>query len=364
MPLRVSVIVVSHNEQHFVGDCVASVLDQDYPRDQYEVIVVDNASGDRTPDIVRERFPEVRLVRSPVNLGLPAGMNEGLRHARAPRVVMLACDTVVPRGWLSALLRPMDDDPAVKVTHAPMVIPGDPGYDEGVRARAFPPRAAYHEISWLGLIEPHWVPTGAAPIPTLHVAGASAAFDTAILPELGGYMLDGDFFLDCDELDFGFRVNGLGYKVLAVPAAAYYHRHPFNTKMKLTRRLTARLLRLQRNKTLSFYKNMHTLEFLACLPILLFGGAFKPLVYASRFSPPQRAAYTLGLGVFVWLGFFTALFGHFGTYAAKRRIALAGRRRPRFWFVRQLLARPALSLSSRAATEAGGRRPTMEQAHG
>jgi len=344
--LRASIIVVSFNEETLIRDCLASVFDQDVARGEYEVIVVDNASRDRTVEIIRREFPTVELVESSTNLGYPAGMNRGLQAAHARRIVMLSSDTVVPRGWLSALLRPMDQDPAVKVTHAAMVIPGDAGYAGGLVARQTPSRAAYHDLSRLGLVEPHWVSTSAAPVPTLHVAGASAAFDRSILPELGNYMMDGDFFLDCDEIDFGLRVNSLGYKVLAVPAAAYFHRHPFNSKMKLTRRMAARLIRLQRNKALAFYKNLHTLEWLACLPMLLFGGALKPLVYAERFSFPQLILGALGLELFVWLGFFTALVGYFPKFTEKRRISLRNRRQPRFWFLKQLLIRPSLEGSN------------------
>lgn len=340
-PLRASIIVVCFNEEHFIGDCLTSVLAQDVPQADYEVIVVDNGSHDRTPQIVRKQFPSVTLVEPHTNLGYPAGMNLGLQYARARYIVMLSCDTVVPPGWLSALLKPMEADSSVKVTHAAMVIPGDPGYDAGLKIRATPTRAAYHEISQLSLVEPHWVNTTAAPIPTLHVAGASAAFDTTILPELG-YMLDGDFFLDCDEIDFGLRVNGLGYQVLAVPAAAYYHRHPFNTKLALTRRLITRLRRLQRNKALTFYKNMHTLEFLAFLPFYLVGGALKPLVYGDRFSLAQKILGVLALEVFVWWGFLTAVFQYFPKFAKKRRMILQTRRQSPFWFFRQLMARPGL----------------------
>ena len=341
MALRASIVVVSFNEEHLVADCLTSVLDQDVPQNEYEVIVVDNGSQDRTPLIVREQFPSVTLVDSGGNLGYPAGMNLGLKYAHASRLIMLSCDTVVPRGWLSALLRPMEEDPDVKVTHAAMLIPGDPGYDQGFATRALPKSAAYHDMSRLSLIEPHWVSTSDPPIPTLHVAGASAALDLSILEELGGYMMDGDFFLDCDEIDLGFRVNSLGYRVLAVPAAAYYHRHPFNTKMRFSRKLMARLLRLQRNKALTFYKNLHTLEWLAWLPFFMIGGAMKPLVYADRFSPLSLIFSVLALELFVWLGFLTALIGHFPKYAAKRRISLRNRRRPGFWFLKQLLARPS-----------------------
>jgi len=343
--LIASVIIVSFNDESLIADCLSSVLDQDIPGDQYEVIVVDNDSKDRTVEIIRSEFPSVILVESRINLGYPAGMNKGLEIARAGRVVMLSSDTVVPRGWLSALMRPMDEDPSVKVTHAAMVIPGDPGYEDGLPTRLFPAYAAYHDMSKLGVIVPIKVATSHPPIRTLHIAGASAALDTSILSELGGYMMDADFFLDCDEIDLGFRVNSLGYQVLAVPAAAYYHRHPFNTNAKLTRRMATRLLRLQRNKALAFYKNMHVLEWLACLPIYLFGGALKPLVYGERYSLWQLIINIIGLEIFVWLGLFTAMFGHFRKYADKRYISLKNRRQPPFWFFKQLISRPALERS-------------------
>lgn len=340
--LVASIIIVSYNDEALIENCLASVLDQDIPREQYEVIVVDNNSSDRTTEIIEDKFPTVTLVKSSINLGFPAGMNKGLEAARAQRVVMHSSDTVVPRGWLSALMHPMDEDPTVKVTHAAMVIPGDPNYEEGIVSRKMPSTATYHEMSKLGLIIPIKVETSHPPIQTLHLAGASAALDTSILAELGGYMMDGDFFLDCDEIDLGFRVNSLGYKVMAVPAAAYFHIHPFNTNVKMSRRMVNRLLHLERNKALVFYKNMHNLEWLATVPVFLFGGPLKPLVYRERYSPWQLIRNILGLAVFVWLGFLNAVLFDFRKYATKRKISLKNRRQPRFWFIKQLASRPWL----------------------
>jgi GT2 family glycosyltransferase len=269
-------------------------------------------------------------------------MNLGLKYCQAQKVIMLSADTVVPPTWLQALLKPFENDPMVKCTHAAMVIPGDPGYEEDLAKRVTPARAAYHDMSSFGLIEPHWVDTSAPPIPTLHIAGANTALDISILKELGGYMMDGDFFLDCDEIDLGFRVNSAGYKVLAVPAAAYFHRHPFNTAAKLTSKSARRLLRLQRNKALVFYKNLHTLEWIAILPIYFFGGAMKPLVYARRYPLPRLVMMVLGLELFIWLGFLNAATKYFPKFAWKRKLSLQNRRQPPFWFFKQLTARRAL----------------------
>ena len=164
--LIASILIVCYNEEKMIVDCLSSVLDQDVPRDSYEVIVVDNASKDRTVEIVRDQFPSVVLLTLETNIGYPAGMNKGLELAHAQRVIMLSADTLVPCGWLTALLQPMNEDPDVKVTHAAMIIPGDPGYEAALASRQTPPMAAYHEISRLGLIEPHWDPTLPGGIPT------------------------------------------------------------------------------------------------------------------------------------------------------------------------------------------------------
>lgn len=339
--LKASVLVVGYNESKMILDCIGSVLEQDVPREEYEVIFVDNGSHDDSAKLVETHYPEVTVVRLMPNVGYPAGNNAGLKYVNGPRVVMLSADTVVPRTWLRELLRPMEQDPQVKVCHAAMVIPGDPGYDEGLPSRATPRAAAYHDMTRLGFIKPYWGPTDSEPVQTLHVAGASAALDLSILDEIGGYLLDGDYYLDCDEIDLGFRVNALGYKVLAVPRAAYYHRHPFNTQVNLRniRSRARRLLRLQRNKVITFYKNLYFLEFLLFLPVLLFGGPFKVMAYAGRFSWPQRIANMLGLAAFAWAGFLVAALRYFPRFAAKRRFILGRRQQPGGWFLRELWRR-------------------------
>jgi hypothetical protein len=93
---------------------------------------------------------------------------------------------------------------------------------------------------------------------------------------------------------------------------------------------------LQRNKTVTFYKNLYLSEFLAFLPIILFGGPLKIMAYASRFSWPQRIVNMLGLAAFAWAGVLIATLRYFPRFAAKRRFILKHRRQPRGWFLREL----------------------------
>src|SRR5690349_3135122 len=63
--IQLSVIISTYNAREVLADCLASIY-QNAPTEPYEVIVVDDASDDATSDMVRHRFPEVRLLRNPV----------------------------------------------------------------------------------------------------------------------------------------------------------------------------------------------------------------------------------------------------------------------------------------------------------
>ncbi|MFQ6117418.1 MAG: glycosyltransferase, partial [Candidatus Bipolaricaulia bacterium] len=76
----VSVIIVVHNNLQDLRDCISSILRADYPR--IEIIAVDNASTDGSPDLIRREFPLVKLVEYPINVGFSEGNNRAVRLAR------------------------------------------------------------------------------------------------------------------------------------------------------------------------------------------------------------------------------------------------------------------------------------------
>ena len=90
----VSVVIVNWNGEPFLGKALDSVLRQDYR--SIEIIAVDNASTDRSVDLVRERYPQVKLLLNGQNLGFAAGNNMGIRHARGRYIVLLNNDVTFP----------------------------------------------------------------------------------------------------------------------------------------------------------------------------------------------------------------------------------------------------------------------------
>lgn len=98
----VSIIIVSYRTPGLLRDCLASLAAQ--AGAEHEAIVVDNASGDGTAEMVREEFPEVRLIASEANLGFSPANNLAMAQARGDYLLLLNPDTVLPTGCLARWL--------------------------------------------------------------------------------------------------------------------------------------------------------------------------------------------------------------------------------------------------------------------
>lgn len=99
----VSVLVPVHNQEKYIGRCLRSLLSQNYPREAFEIIVIDDGSHDRTPYALELFQDEITLVRNETNLGLPASLNRGIRASSAPYLVRVDSDDYVNANFLNLL---------------------------------------------------------------------------------------------------------------------------------------------------------------------------------------------------------------------------------------------------------------------
>ncbi len=93
----VSVIIPVHNGEKTIGRCLSAILDQRYPSDRMEVIVVDNGSHDATPRIAKEH--PVRYVHE-ARIGVSAARNTGIRHARGEILLFMDADCIADRNLI------------------------------------------------------------------------------------------------------------------------------------------------------------------------------------------------------------------------------------------------------------------------
>lgn len=92
----ISVIVPALNEEEYIGDCLWSIENQDYSK-EYEIIVMDNGSEDKTREIAKE-YCDKLLVKP--DLGLPELRNEGIREAEGEIIAQTDADCLVDKNWL------------------------------------------------------------------------------------------------------------------------------------------------------------------------------------------------------------------------------------------------------------------------
>src|SRR5262249_17872195 len=109
---RVSVVIVSWNAREFLRKCLVSIRSTaaDCVSD---VIVVDNASSDGSPEMVRKEFPEVELIEPGDNLGFARANNLAMQKPRGDYLALINSDVVVEPGCIQRLMKFMDEQPHV-----------------------------------------------------------------------------------------------------------------------------------------------------------------------------------------------------------------------------------------------------------
>ena len=229
--------MVSYNTRDHLAACLAAVS-ADAPT---RIVVVDNASSDGSPDMVRERYPNVVLHANPRNLGFGAAANQGIADCTAEYVLLLNSDTRLAPGALAALTAYLDSHPRVAIAGPRLV-----GSDGHLQASCFPfwlpfPLGAFAAdgpagrlLARLprikrGLIPADWsTPAGPAP----WVVGAAIALRRAAFEAVGGF--DQAFFMYFEDVDVCRRLVAAGWGVHFAPVTTIAHVGGASTRARRT----------------------------------------------------------------------------------------------------------------------------------
>jgi glycosyltransferase involved in cell wall biosynthesis len=101
--ITISVIIAARNQEKYIGRCIRSILNQTYPREMYEVIVINDASDDKTSYALDIFGHEIKVITNPKRLGLPGSLNKGIRSARGHYIVRLDGDDYVNSEYINIL---------------------------------------------------------------------------------------------------------------------------------------------------------------------------------------------------------------------------------------------------------------------
>ena len=223
MAADVSAIVVAFRSAPELPACIASLPAAAAGLD-LELIVVDNASGDAAPGLVRARWPTARLIENATNRGFAAAVNQAVSEARAPLLLLLNPDTQPAPGSLARLAAALAADTRISIV-GPRLLHSD-GRPQPSAWRDPSPRA----LAFQALMLDHLFPGSAAVAAGLRdgppqdvdwLSGACLLLRRETYAALGG--LDERFFLYFEDADLCRRARAAGGRVVIVPEARVSH---------------------------------------------------------------------------------------------------------------------------------------------
>ncbi len=223
-----SVIIVSHNTRELLALCLDSVLANLASGPEHEIIVVDNASQDRTVEMAQERFPQVALLANEENLGFAAASNQGLKKGRGNYLLLLNPDTLVRGNAFGEMFDFLAQHPRVGVVGPKLLYP-----DGRLQHSAFSfPTLSMIFLDFFPLNHrllnsrlngryPCALYEAGKPFPVDHPLGAAMMVRREAVEEVG--LLDEGFFMYCEEIDWCLRMKRAGWEVFCLPQAEIVH---------------------------------------------------------------------------------------------------------------------------------------------
>ncbi|MEP6646444.1 MAG: glycosyltransferase [Saprospiraceae bacterium] len=226
--MRLSVIIVSYNVYPFLDNCLRSVQQAMQGIDG-EIIVVDNSSVDRTPQLLREHFPSVILVSNADNKGFAKANNQGFEICRGDNVVVLNPDTIVSEDTFTICLHFLDEHQDAGAIGVRMVDGSGKYLPES--KRGLPTLLA----SFMKMSGIYKLFTRSQKLNSYY-QGHIGQFETAKIEVLtGAFMMirkkvlmktgffDEDYFMYGEDIDLSYRITKAGYAIYYLPTTSIIH---------------------------------------------------------------------------------------------------------------------------------------------
>jgi GT2 family glycosyltransferase len=222
-----SIVIVTWNCKGFIQDCLDSLVAfRQAP--EAEIIVVDNASRDGTPDLVQDSYPEVMLIRSRDNLGFTRANNIGIRKASGEYICLINPDVRVMDGCIRSMLAHMEKNPRIGLLGPRMLGTDGKSHRSYMGAptlwstfcRALALDVLFPASKFFGgFLMPYFKGDQIADVEVLN--GWFWMTRREALSDVG--LLDETLFMYGDDLDWSKRFRDAGWRVVYFPAAQSLH---------------------------------------------------------------------------------------------------------------------------------------------
>jgi cellulose synthase/poly-beta-1,6-N-acetylglucosamine synthase-like glycosyltransferase len=194
---KVSIIVASYNNEDTIEECLKAILTQNYPKDNFEVIVMDGGSKDATVAIA-QKLP-VKVFSIPINC--PAAYNYAMKIAQYPILGYIDSDAKVEEDWLRKVVSRLDEPKVAGVSGSIETWNADNPWAKSI---GYELKNRYRRIGKY----------------TGRIATMNLLLKRNVIEEAGGW---DEKLASQYDTDFGFRISALGYKIAYEPSAVCYH---------------------------------------------------------------------------------------------------------------------------------------------
>ncbi|NGX39982.1 MAG: N-acetylglucosaminyl-diphospho-decaprenol L-rhamnosyltransferase [Chlamydiae bacterium] len=213
-------ILLNWNNAPDTLECLSSLEKLDYPH--YEILLIDNGSTDSSLKVIREAYPDLRILEMGENRGFSDGCNRGLKEGLkgdADFFLLLNNDTVVAPNLLTAIAKAAENRPEVGVFGPKIYYYGEPATIWYAGGGVDPQTGRCFHIGCGASDDNEKYKDEAL---TDYVCGCALAVRREVVERVGG--LDPKFFLLWEEIDWCYRIRDKGYSSLYVPSARIWHK--------------------------------------------------------------------------------------------------------------------------------------------
>ena len=241
----ISIIIVSYNGRDLLRECLASIYSHT-PETAFEIIVVDNASEDGTPEMVIAEFPKATLIRRSSNAGFAYAVNEGIAVSRGSYMMLLNPDTQFTSNALPPMRSYLEDHPDIAIL-APKLLESNgslqpscrafPGYSSALFSR----RSLLTRFFGGNRFSQRYLMTDFNHDEIADVDWASAA--CWLMPRLAVEKigpLDEGYFWTIEDVDYCQRVHRAGMRVVYFPDVEITHHIGGSSKSAANRAILER----------------------------------------------------------------------------------------------------------------------------
>lgn len=208
---NISIVIPTFNEERIIKKCLESLYSMNYPRDKFEIIIVDDGSNDKTKDIIKQY--DVELIETS-GVGPSEARNIGLKKARGEFIAFTDGDCIVHKEWLNELLKGFVEDNVVGVGGKQKSPRDDSDFGKNVQ----------YFLQKMGFIC-DYTKSGGGVSKAEHSPTCNVMYHRSVLEKLGGFEKG---LWPGEDVELDYRIKKMGYELMNNSNAVVYHYRPDN----------------------------------------------------------------------------------------------------------------------------------------